>query len=140
MTKQPIALILAAGKGTRMKSNLCKVLHHVAGRPMLLYVVEALKRAGVGQICVVAGHQIDRVRAAVDGYGLEMALQEPQLGTADAVMAAGDFFRDHDGDVLVLCGDTPLIEARTITDFVQAHNDNQSQLTVLTTTLSDPSG
>ncbi|MEW6349150.1 MAG: bifunctional UDP-N-acetylglucosamine diphosphorylase/glucosamine-1-phosphate N-acetyltransferase GlmU [Thermodesulfobacteriota bacterium] len=138
--EQPIALILAAGKGTRLKSNLCKVLHEVAGRPMLAYVMEALLLAGVGRVCVVVGHQAEAVRSLVSGYDVEFAEQDPQMGTAHAVMAAKSFFDGHGGDVLILCGDTPLIRAQSIAGLVRAHHATQSRLTVVTASLADPTG
>jgi len=79
------ALIMAAGMGTRMKSKLCKVLHPVAGRPMISYVSDAVRIAGLEKIVVVVGHQSDEVKRAVAGNGIEFAVQEPQLGTGHAV-------------------------------------------------------
>lgn len=138
--KEYAALILAAGKGTRMKSGLCKVLHPVAGRPMISYVVDAVVASGIERICLVVGHQADEVKRCVDAPGVQFAFQEPQLGTGHAVMAARDLFADFTGNILILCGDTPLIEVRTIRRFVEFHEANEGRMTVLTSLVENPFG
>jgi len=134
------ALILAAGKGTRMKSDLCKVLHLVAGRPMISYVVEAVLSAGLGKISIVVGHQSNEVMKSLHSQGIEFAFQEPQLGTGHAVTVAGSLFNDFSGNILVLCGDIPLVQPRTIEEFIAFHEQQRSLLTVLTTCMENPSG
>ncbi len=110
-----IAVVLAAGKGTRMKSELPKVLHPVCGRPMVEFVLDAVKAAGVRQTIVVIGHQAERVEAALAGRGeIRFARQEPQLGTGHAVMQCEPLLRDHDGPVLVVAGDTPLLRPASL--------------------------
>ncbi len=138
--KQYTALILAAGKGTRMRSRNCKVLHPVAGRPMISYVLETVRAARLCDMCVVVGHQAQDVQEAVAGDGVAFVVQEPQLGTGHAVAAARGALSGFPGDVLILCGDVPLITARTISDFLQFHEKNGSLITLLTSRPSDPSG
>ncbi|MBI5250260.1 MAG: bifunctional UDP-N-acetylglucosamine diphosphorylase/glucosamine-1-phosphate N-acetyltransferase GlmU [Desulfomonile tiedjei] len=134
------ALILAAGKGTRMRSGVCKVLHAVAGRPMISYVIDAVRACSPDRIALVVGHQSEDVIKAVGGPAIEFAVQEPQLGTGHAVMAAGNLLREYPGDVLILCGDIPLIRQRTLSDFIGYHKLEASKLTVMTTRMENPYG
>lgn len=134
------AIILAAGKGTRMKSNRCKVLHEVAGRPMIDYVLDSARTAGVDKICLVVGHQADAVQKRLECQGLEFALQEPQLGTGHAVDSARAFFADFDGQILILCGDIPLVKSSTLRSMMQFHESNQDRLTVMTAVVQNPYG
>ncbi len=134
------SIVLAAGKGTRMKSSHCKVLHEVAGKTMLSYVLDSLKQAGILRICVVVGHQANRVIDSVKDYGVETTLQEPQLGTGHAVGSAAGTFENYTGDILILCGDTPLITSETIKDFVKFHREKKSRLSVMTTRMKNPFG
>jgi len=133
-------LILAAGKGTRMKSRRCKVLHPVAGRPMISYVTDAAFSAGFSEVCLVVGHQADEVRRGLPGEGIRFVVQEPQLGTGHAVSAAQGMLEGFSGHVLILCGDIPLIRPETIKDFIGFHESARSRLTVMTTHPDDPSG
>src|SRR5690606_11837802 len=104
------AVILAAGKGTRMKSDLPKVAHRVDGRPMIEYVLDAARTAGVERLIVVVGFGADTVRNLLaDHQDVEFALQQEQLGTGHAVMMCRSQLADHQGPVLVLAGDTPLL-------------------------------
>jgi len=123
-----------------MKSSLCKVLHPVAGRPMVAYVVDSVRTAGFGKMCVVVGHQAQEVTSFLDGSDAEFALQEPQLGTGHAVSAARGLFEKYDGDILILCGDIPLIEPETLQELVRFHRARNSKLTVMTTVSDDPFG
>ncbi len=138
--KDCAVLILAAGKGTRMRSRLCKVLHPVAGRPMIAYVVDAVRSAGLTNIAVVVGHQAAEVSQYFGDDGIEFVLQEPQLGTGHAVAAAHAAMDGFSGNVLILCGDVPLITPATIESFIKYHDRQGSLLTVLTTFPRDPSG
>lgn len=109
------AVVLAAGKGTRMKSELPKVLLPVCGRPMIEYVLDALSKGGVDRIIAVVGYRADLVRAAIDGRaGVEFALQTEQLGTGHAVMACRELLDDGDGPVLVVTGDSPLMQSDSV--------------------------
>lgn len=132
------AVILAAGKGTRMESELPKVLHRVLERPMVSYVIDAARQAGAEQICLVIGHQAALVKETI-GDGVQYVLQEQQLGTGHAVMCARDFIGDE-GDVLILCGDTPLIQGNTLKKMVDVHCASANGATVLSTVLEDAAG
>ncbi|MHB8172422.1 MAG: bifunctional UDP-N-acetylglucosamine diphosphorylase/glucosamine-1-phosphate N-acetyltransferase GlmU [Thermincolia bacterium] len=133
------AVILAAGKGTRMKSKLPKVLHKVCGRPMVQQVIEAIRAAGVGKMVAIIGHGAEEVRQAL-GTTVEYAVQEQQLGTGHAVQQAEALFTGFDGVVLVLCGDTPLVTGETISRLIQYHREQQATATVLTALMDDPIG
>jgi bifunctional UDP-N-acetylglucosamine pyrophosphorylase/glucosamine-1-phosphate N-acetyltransferase len=111
----PSAVILAAGQGKRMKSDLAKVLHTACGRPLVEYVLDAARQAGAQRLVVVVGHQADRVRRTLERHAdVEFALQTEQLGTGHAVMSARDHLAACDGPVLVLAGDTPLIRSESL--------------------------
>jgi bifunctional UDP-N-acetylglucosamine pyrophosphorylase/glucosamine-1-phosphate N-acetyltransferase len=114
MTTSIAAVVLAAGKGTRMKSALHKVLHQVAGRPMLLHLADAVAELGAERTVVVTGAGREQVEAAVAPLGIATALQAEQLGTAHAVLQAQEALADFDGDVLILYGDVPLVEPETM--------------------------
>jgi bifunctional UDP-N-acetylglucosamine pyrophosphorylase/glucosamine-1-phosphate N-acetyltransferase len=110
-----IAVILAAGKGKRMQSDLAKVLHPACGRPMVEYVLDAARQAGATRLVVVLGHQAERVQEALAGHAdVEFALQTEQLGTGHAVMMCRAQLAGHDGAVLVLAGDTPLLSSSSL--------------------------
>lgn len=110
-----LAIVLAAGKGTRMKSDLPKVLVEVCGRPMIFYVLDALVAAGVEEIVVVIGYRADDVRRALsDRPGLRFVEQTEQLGTGHAVMVCREALAGHDGPVLIVAGDSPLMQADSL--------------------------
>lgn len=132
-------VILAAGKGTRMKSKLPKVLHNVCGSTMLSYVIDAVQGAGVKKIIVVVGYGADVVAREVKGRA-QVAHQAEQLGTAHALLQAGPFLSDFKGRLLVLCGDTPLIESGTLLELIRSHRSAGSAATVLTAILEDSAG
>ena len=116
------ALILAAGKGTRMKSGLVKVLHELAGRPMLGWPLAAAREAGAGQIVIVTGHQADQVQQLFpQNAGIRIALQEEQLGTGHAVSCGLPQLDGLTGSVLILCGDTPLLTGATLQRLAAEH-------------------
>ena len=115
MSAQPIAaVILAAGQGTRMKSSKHKVLHPLAGQPMLFHLLDSLSAANVTRRVVIVGAVGEQVEKAVTGRGVEIAWQREQLGTAHAALQAKETLADHDGIVLVCFGDTPLLSAETV--------------------------
>ena len=114
-------IILASGKGTRMKSEKPKVLFEAAGKPMIDYIVELSKSLNPEKIVVVTGNMAEAVQEHLQDYSVEFALQKQQRGTADAVMAAQDFIDDN-GKVLILCGDMPLIKFETIDSFIKNVN------------------
>ncbi len=129
-------VILAAGQGTRMKSDLPKVLHPVAGRPLLAHVVDTALHLGPEAVHVVIGHGADRVREAMDGYSINWVIQEEQLGTGHAVLQALPFI-DRQSTVLVLYGDVPLTELATLEALVAEAVDGPALLTAV---LDDPAG
>ncbi|HVO65147.1 MAG TPA: NTP transferase domain-containing protein [Syntrophales bacterium] len=134
------AIILAAGKGKRMKSGLAKVLHPICGKPMLTYSVDVARAVGVGKIAVVIGHQADVIRDAFRDQGLIFVEQREQLGTGHAVLQAKNTFHNFDGTILILCGDVPLLLPSTVKSLIESHFSGKATLTVLTTLLDDPSG
>jgi len=135
------AVILAAGKGTRMKSGLVKVLHPAAGRPMISWVVDAALAAGAAPTVLVVGHQAEEVRSVFSGAaGIRCAPQEEQLGTGHAVACAREELSGFSGTVLILCGDTPLLRGETLQGLAAFHRENGAALTVLTAVMDDPYG
>ncbi len=134
-------IILAAGKGSRMKSDLAKVLHKVAGKSMVNHVIEAALSVASGHIHVVVGHQAEKVRKDVlKKHKVHFVLQKELLGTGDAVRAALPGVDACIQHVLVLCGDVPLIRKQTIADLVSAHQNLKADLTVLAVRVNDPTG
>lgn len=133
------AVILAAGKGTRMKSNLPKVLHRVNGQTMLDCVVSSVKNAGVEEVILIVGHGADTVRQEM-GEDFSYVYQREQLGTGHAVMVSADELQRHDGDVLLVCGDTPLLTPETLQALYQQHKESFATCTILTAKLEHPSG
>lgn len=134
-----VAVILAAGKGTRMKSKLPKVLHKIGGKPMLQHVLDAADAAGAARKVVVVGHEAELVEAMV-GEQAQMALQAEQLGTGHAVMQTEAVLKDFCGTVMIICGDTPLLEAAELKKFYEGHVASQAAATVLTAFMDDPAG
>jgi bifunctional UDP-N-acetylglucosamine pyrophosphorylase / glucosamine-1-phosphate N-acetyltransferase len=133
------AVVLAAGQGTRMRSRLPKVLHPLAGRPMLEHVLASLAAAGIEQAVVVVGHDADRVEALLDGR-VTTVRQEPQNGTADAVRAGLERVPDGASQVLVAMGDAPLVPAALFEELIRAQAAEGACLALLAARPSDPSG
>jgi bifunctional UDP-N-acetylglucosamine pyrophosphorylase/glucosamine-1-phosphate N-acetyltransferase len=133
------AIILAAGKGTRMKSNLYKVLHQVAGKPMVAHVLDAVSGLNPVKTITVVGHGADAVKAAL-GERSEFVLQAEQLGTGHAVAQAEVLLKDLSGHTLVTYGDTPLLTAETLDAAFKFHIENEMKATVLTAIAPDPFG
>lgn len=135
------ALVLAAGMGKRMNSDWPKVLHPMAGRPLLAHVLDTLDALGVGRKVVVIGHQRERVRAAFEGRDdLEWAVQAEQRGTGHACMMAEPALGDFGGTLLVVCGDTPLLKAFTLDALLATHASSGAAVSVLSMRLPDPRG
>lgn len=134
------AVILAAGKGTRMKSELPKVIHEALGKPMVEYSISAAMEAGAKEfdICLVVGHKAELVKETVK-ENVTFVLQEEQLGTGHAVKCAQDFI-GKDGLTMVLCGDTPLITGKTLKKLADIHVKEGNAITVLTAIAGDPTG
>lgn len=133
-------IILAAGQGKRMKSDLAKVLHPVCGVPMLTHAVRAARLAGSGRIVVVIGHQADRIRQQFEGEDILFVEQRERLGTGHAVLQAREAFRGYGGTVAILCGDVPLIRPGTVRALLDRHRRERATVTVLTTIPAEPSG
>jgi bifunctional UDP-N-acetylglucosamine pyrophosphorylase/glucosamine-1-phosphate N-acetyltransferase len=133
------AVVLAAGKGTRMKSARAKVLHEVFFRPMIHHVLLAINEAEIDRCVVIIGHQRQEVLRVLDSYPITPVVQEEQLGTGHAVLCAETACGLTD-QVMILCGDTPLIQAATLRAMVAAHRQQQASLTLMTTLLDQPFG
>jgi bifunctional UDP-N-acetylglucosamine pyrophosphorylase / glucosamine-1-phosphate N-acetyltransferase len=131
-------IILAAGKGTRMKSAKVKVLHTVAGLPMLSYSLDLARKFCPEKLVAVVGFQGDAVRQRFDNADLTFVRQEEQLGTGHAVRMAAQALQGFQGTVLILCGDVPLLTEDTVRRFLHAHRQGKATLSVLTTFLKDP--
>ena len=135
------AIILAAGKGTRMKSGLVKVMHQAGGRPMIAWPVAAAQAAGADRISLVIGHQAEKVQEFFSSdSAICFALQAEQLGTGHAVACARESLTSFDGTVLILCGDVPLIRPETLINMLTHHRGRHATVTVLTTRLANPFG
>ncbi|CAG1064600.1 bifunctional UDP-N-acetylglucosamine pyrophosphorylase / Glucosamine-1-phosphate N-acetyltransferase [uncultured bacterium] len=139
--KNLAAVVLAAGKGTRMKSEKPKVLHEVAGKPMLFFPVNLLKKLGAGKTVLVVGFGSETVVEAFRDFGLSFVTQEEQLGTGHAVMCALKELQDFTGDVLVLSGDVPLIKEETVKALLELHRKGgKAAISLVTTAVEDPTG
>jgi bifunctional UDP-N-acetylglucosamine pyrophosphorylase/glucosamine-1-phosphate N-acetyltransferase len=139
MASSAQAVILAAGRGTRMKSARAKVLHQVQGVPLLEHVLRSLEALGLDPITVVVGHQADAVEAAFAGRGLHFVVQEPQRGTGHALQVAKGIVEQHaERTVLVVNGDVPLLRAETLAALLQEHRTQGAAATLLTVDLDDP--
>lgn len=133
-------IILAAGKGTRMRSEKAKVLHEIGGRPMLSYVLDRAREIGSKKTVVVIGCQADMVKDAFPESGVTFVEQREQLGTGHAVMQTEKAISRFNGDVLILSGDVPLIMSETLKGLMDAHKKSKAILTVLTAEPEDPYG
>ena len=133
-------VILAAGKGTRMKSDIVKVLHPLCGEPLLSYVVATARSAGSCDISVIVGYQADAVREKFRDWGLNFIEQREQLGTGHAVLQARKRFENYTGAILILCGDVPLLQSATVRSLWACHEKGKTAVTVLTTVLTNSTG
>ena len=133
------AIILAAGKSTRMRSKTPKMLHPVCGLPMTAHVIRACRAAGVSRVALIVGHEADKVMAGL-GDEVEYAHQTTQRGTGDAVRAAESLFEGWKGTILVLAGDIPLLPAATLKRLIEQQQASNAAATMLTATLEDPTG
>ncbi|MCH7988002.1 MAG: NTP transferase domain-containing protein [Planctomycetes bacterium] len=133
----PIAVILAAGQGKRMKSDLPKVLHPICKRPMIEYVLEAVRTAGVKRILIVVGYKADEVKTALSGHAdVAFTLQSEQKGTGHAVMVCEQQLAGHNGPVLVLAGDMPLLKGKSLVGLLE-ELQSQNAACVIGTTETD---
>lgn len=133
------AVILAAGKGTRMKSDLPKVVHTIHDKCLVDYVIDAAKGAGATDICLVVGYKAEVVKNSIAAKDVSYAMQEEQLGTGHAVKCAKDFL-GTEGQTLILFGDTPLITAKTLKRLLDYHKEKGNSVTVLSALIDDPTG
>lgn len=135
------SIILAAGKGTRMKSDMPKVLHTIFEKTLLGYVIDAVNNTGIAdENFIIVGHQAERVEEYINSKytNAKCILQSPQLGTGHAVSMAVPYLNDFDGEVIILCGDTPLITSDTLKEFVEAHRNLKSDITVMSAIFENP--
>lgn len=135
------SIILAAGKGTRMKSDMPKVLHTIFDKTLVGYVIEAVNNTGLAdENYVIVGHQAERVEEYINANykNAKCVLQSPQLGTGHAVSMAMPYLNDFDGEVVILNGDLPLITSETIKEFVESHREKKSDVTVMSAIFEDP--
>lgn len=136
-----VAILLAAGVSSRMNTQLPKVLHEVTGRPMLAYVLDACRSVGVEKIYVVVGFGADQVQERfADAWDIVWVPQDEQKGTAHAVKCCKEHLKDFRGQTLVLCGDGPLIRAKTLQTLIDKHQAEHSAATLATAVLDDPTG
>jgi len=135
-----VCIVLAAGKGTRMQSTRAKVLHPIAGRPMLYYPLQTARATGCERIFVVVGHQRAEVEQAVAAADVAFVVQEQQLGSGHAVAVCEEALAHFNGDVLILCGDVPFITIATLERFMDAHVQADAAVSVLSVHLENPHG
>jgi bifunctional UDP-N-acetylglucosamine pyrophosphorylase/glucosamine-1-phosphate N-acetyltransferase len=131
-------LVLAAGKGTRMKSDLPKVIHKVNGMPMIEKILKTLKNIGSEENILILGHKKEEVLAVVGE--VPYVIQGEQLGTGHAIMQGKDKLKDYDGDIMVLCGDTPLLREETLQNLYEHHKNSGASTTILTSIYENPFG
>ncbi|MDH4162441.1 MAG: bifunctional UDP-N-acetylglucosamine diphosphorylase/glucosamine-1-phosphate N-acetyltransferase GlmU, partial [Nitrospirota bacterium] len=137
---RPTVVILAAGLGTRMRSSLPKVLHDLAGKPMIRHVLDTVSGIQPETIATVLGYQADEIRRSIEDYQPEIVIQEQQLGTGHAVRQAAKVIERATGPILVLCGDTPLLKKETLAAVIEKHRTARSAVTLLTAKVGDPTG
>jgi UDP-N-acetylglucosamine diphosphorylase/glucosamine-1-phosphate N-acetyltransferase len=144
MNNERAAIVLAAGKGTRMRSDRAKVLHEIAGKPIIDHVITTLLDTGIKRIVVVIGHQGDDVREYLRGafpeVSIEFCWQRQQKGTGHAVMVAKDALAGFDGAVVVTAGDVPFISEKTLNSLFADHESNSASATCLSAVFSDATG
>ena len=136
-----VLAILAAGKGTRMKSNLPKVLHSLGGKSLVERVLESAEPLSLSRRLVIVGYQSQEVKTAMDSiHGVEFVEQTVQLGTGHAIQQLLPHLEGYTGDLLILNGDAPLLRTETLKNLLQTHKENQNSCTILTAQLANPQG
>ena len=140
MNRQFSVIILGAGKGTRMESDIPKVLHKINGMPLISHVIKTSKNIGASKIVTVIGYKSEMVKEALTSSETYFALQEQQLGTGHAVLQCKPLFKNFNGNVLVLSGDVPLISDSTLIKLISTHNISKNSATVLTADINNPYG
>ena len=139
-TKPLAVIILAAGKGTRMQSDMAKVLHPLCRKPLVVWAIEAAQTLNPERIIVIVGHQAPAVQAEIESRfsGIEFALQSQMLGTGHAVQQAEPLLRDFDGDIVVTCGDAPLLKGETLRHLVERKHEQNAAASMLIGRLDEP--
>ncbi len=140
MSTKRAAVILAAGKGKRMKSDLAKVLHPINGRPMIRVLLDELSKLEFEKIVMVIGHQGEEIKKELADSGVQFVWQREQLGTGHAVQMAAEILSDFDGTTLVALGDVPFLSAATIENLFEIHQQSASAATCLSADFDDPTG
>jgi UDP-N-acetylglucosamine pyrophosphorylase len=138
--KKLATAVMAAGKGTRMKSDLPKVLHKLNNRSMIHYVIDLAEKINSEKIVLIIGHKKELVEEECAARNVEFAVQSPQLGTGHAVQMTESAFNGYDGDILVLSGDVPLLTEKSIKALIDRHMQSNATATLLTAELDDPFG
>jgi UDP-N-acetylglucosamine diphosphorylase/glucosamine-1-phosphate N-acetyltransferase len=133
-------LILAAGKGKRMKSHLPKVLHTLAGKPLLAYVVDLARGLNPERIIIIVGHMAEKVSRLFPHDTVYFVKQEEQLGTGHAVQQTEEILKDFHGNILILSGDVPLLKIETVHKLIKIHRDSGAAITLLTVKTPNPDG
>lgn len=136
--KDIVAIVLAAGRGTRMKSKIPKVLHNILGKPIILHILDSLGEAGLTDIVTVTGYGSSLLKEVTKGT--KIIVQKKLLGSADAVITVKKALGRYSQNVLIICGDTPLIRSNTIKNVIEKHKTSKASLTLLTARLKDPRG
>ncbi len=140
MSSKKAVVILAAGKGKRMKSDLPKVLHKIDGKPMIRHLLETMSEISLDKIVIIIGHKGELVEKELADFDVEFVWQREQLGTGHAVMMARDNFADFDGTVLVAAGDAPFLSKGSIERLFRVHEDTGASATCLSAEFNDPGG
>ncbi len=134
--QETAALILTAGKGTRMRSGMIKMIHDLCGQPLVKYVLDASEGAGIKRNIIILGYDAERVKETLGGK-YEYVLQKEQMGTGHAVLQAADLLKDYDGNVLVIPGDAPFLTAEVLSELISRHRKTNARTTILTAVLPD---
>lgn len=134
------AIILAAGEGKRMKSDLPKVLHKVCGKEMVNHVIDTMRKSELEDVNVVIGKGADKVKSKTESRKVSFSFQEKQLGTGHAIICAKEFLKNKQGVVAVFAGDAPLVEEKTVRELMNIHNNNGYKATILTSIIDDATG
>lgn len=140
MKKKLVGIILAAGEGTRMKSNLPKMLHSICGKPMLAHVLDLAKKIKLTNTFVVLGHKKELFKDLLNEYKVKTIYQEKLLGTADAVNRTKSVLKSFTGNILILYGDQPLLSEETLEKLVNRHTESDASATILTANMENPFG
>ncbi|MDZ4723711.1 MAG: NTP transferase domain-containing protein [candidate division Zixibacteria bacterium] len=140
MTSKKAAIILAAGQGKRMNSDLPKVLHNIGGKPMIKILLDRLIPLGFEQIVVVIGYKGEQLQSALADYPISFAWQREQLGTGHAVQMAKDLLEEFEGTTLIAAGDVPFLSINSIRELFRVHQDNHAAATCLSAIFEDPDG